>query len=92
MKLLVNQMRRGAFNRVQDLRQRPYRLLLIINEGNEDQVGMIRHHDSRSEVIAFAMIVHARTQDDIAGFYRQFPPLESAECDKVWLEVALKMR
>jgi len=92
MKLLVNQMRRGAFNRVQDLRQRPYRLLLIINEGNEDQVGMIRHHDSRSEVIAFAMIVHARIEHNVTGCYGQFPPLERAERDKVWLEVALKMR
>jgi len=92
MKVLVYQMRRCAFNRVQYLRQRPYRLLLIINKGNENQVDMIRHHNSGSEVIALAMIVHARTQDDIAGFYWQFPPLESAECDKVWLEVALKMR
>lgn len=92
MKLLVNQMGRSPFNRVQYPRQRPYRLLLVINKRNQDQVDMIRHHDSRSEVIALAMIVHARIEDNMAGFYRQFPMLERAERDKMCLVITLKMR
>jgi hypothetical protein len=64
----------------------------FVDQGREDHMYVIRHHDGHVQFIPLAVIVAAGSQHDISRCWWQDPPELSNKSDEVWSEVPLQMR
>ena len=84
-------MRRGALDRLHDLRKRVNAAAEFIHQRHADQVHVVGHHDAEFQFIARAMVMNAGIKNDGPRCGRKDPSQVRAEGNEVELIVALKM-
>lgn len=72
--------------------QRPNSLIWLIDKGNQNQVNVLWHYNHSLQIVAIAMIVQARLENDFARRCGHYPALEGTESYEVWFVITLEMR
>jgi hypothetical protein len=65
---------------------------LLVDERREDEVNVIRHHNSDKQVEFNSVVVKAALEHDRTDAFRKNPPVISTESDEMLPVIALKMR
>jgi|SRR5580704_328607 hypothetical protein len=83
---------RGTFDAIHDFGQRINLHGLLVDERREDEVNVIRHHNSDKQVEFNSVVVKAALEHDRTDAFRKNPPVISTESDEMLPVIALKMR
>src|SRR5579871_2464541 len=83
---------RRRLDGLHNLCQREELLSLIVNEGRENQMHMVRHNDGHIELVALSVIMAAAREHNVARRRWQDPAELRNQCNEVRGEIFLQMR
>src|SRR6267154_3462648 len=89
---LIDLVRGSAFDRTHDLSERTNFHGILVDQGREDEVHMIRHDNSNTKIKLDSVVMQAAFQHDGTYPLWKKPPMLGTKCYKLLFVIALQVR